>query len=171
MDPNSNPAELEKGDVDDSIILYIIILSIILIVIAVVIFGFILRTQRKKDVVGWDWMSAQDLDAGQATTLPGYEQQQQLPPPGVEPSPEPAAPSPELEAETEPGAVPMPAPAETPELPAVVGAESSPQPPAPSPDSEAETDAGEAGGYECPECGASIAETDTVCPSCNVEFE
>ena len=168
-DPNnakSNPAEIAKGDVDDSIITYAIIMSIIIIIVAVLIFGFILKTQRKKDVIGWDWMSQQDLDVGQATTLPGYEQQQQLPPGGVEPG----APG------GEPGAapVPMPAPAVTPELPVGVGAETEAETEAEVPEEPpSEEPAGEeaGGGFECPECGAAIAEADTSCPSCGVEFE
>jgi hypothetical protein len=47
--------------------------------------------------------------------------------------------------------------------------EETPPPPPPAPESLSEEDMGKES-YECPECGATLSPTDTVCPICKVEL-
>jgi hypothetical protein len=83
--PSSLPTE-KKGEIDDSIIMYAGIVGIIILLAGILFFIYILRTQRKKDVVGWDWVKPEDKEIGILETLPGYEvakPEARIGPPGV----------------------------------------------------------------------------------------
>jgi parallel beta-helix repeat protein len=77
IDPASYPQE-KKGEVDDSIIMYAIILAVVAIIIALSIFLFIFKTSRKKEVVGWSWISDTDREIGAEGVTEQYVKAQQV---------------------------------------------------------------------------------------------